>query len=65
MEVITETIIFLTDPDGIGFPILIGSGLGIILYLMHVTKKEEKQADKEIDEHKDQYQGPSLPYKPF
>lgn len=65
MDFIPEAIEYLTDPDGIGFPLLIGAGLGIILYLMNFTSKEEKKADLKIEERKERFKGPNLPYKPF
>ncbi|MFA5135667.1 MAG: hypothetical protein WC505_07845 [Patescibacteria group bacterium] len=65
MDFLPKTIEFLTDPNGIGFPLLIGAGLGVILYLMHFTTKEQKAADEEIEEKKDRFKGPNLPYEPF
>lgn len=62
-----DTTAFLTDPNGIGFPILIAVGLGIILYLIHFTTKEEKKAQISIDQSKDydKYNNRKMPFKPF
>ncbi len=60
-----EAISFLTNPDGLGFPILIGSGLGMVLYLMNQTDKDLKKADKKIKENQDNYGKIIYPHKPF
>ena len=64
-EAFSEAIYFLTNPDGLGFPILIGSGLGMVLYLMNKTAKEQKKADQKIEEKKDNYSHTIYPHKPF
>ena len=60
-----EAIYFLTNPDGLGFPILIGSGLGMVLYLMNYSGKEWKKADKKIEDNQDNYGKTIYPHKPF
>lgn len=60
-----EAVNFLTNPDGLGFPILIGSGLGMVLYLMNYSSKESKKADQKIDEKKETYGKTIYPHKPF
>ncbi|MFA6098662.1 MAG: hypothetical protein WCV50_02715 [Patescibacteria group bacterium] len=64
MEWFKELINFLTDPSGIGFPMLIAAGLGVILYLMSITTKgwqaSEKKISKEQSEAEKKY-----PFKPF
>lgn len=67
MDVIEGIFDYITEPGGMGFPILIGVGLGIILYLMHFTTKEEKKAQDSIDKKKDydKYNNRNIPYKPF
>lgn len=65
MESATDIIDFLTDPSGLGFPMLIAAGLGLILYLMHVTTKEWKKTDTKTENKKDKYKDTNIPYKPF
>ena len=65
MDFPADIIEFLTDSEGLGFPILIGAGLGIILLMMNFTTKEEKESTDEIERKKDMYQGRHLPRKPF
>ena len=65
MDFVQKVIEFLTDTEGYGFPILIGAGLGVILYLMRYTTKEQKRADEKIERKKDEYDYRKLPYKPF
>ena len=65
MDFPADIIEFLTDSEGIGFPILIGAGLGIILLMMNFTSKEQRSSDTEIERKKDMYQGRHLPRKPF
>ena len=67
MDFLDDIFNYVTDPSGMGFPILIDAGLGIILYLMHFTTKEEKKAQASIDQKKDydKYNNRNIPYKPF
>lgn len=67
MDFINEIIDFLVDPDGIGFPVLIGAGLGTILYLMNYTTKAGTRATEHVEKNKvdDRYNNKNLPYKPF
>ena len=64
-EKITELFNLLTDPNGVGFPILIGAGLGIILYLMNYTGKEWQKSDARIKESKDTNTRIGFPHQPF
>lgn len=65
MGSINNVIAFLTNPQGIGFPILIGGGLAIILFLMNKTSKGWQKADSKIEKNKDAYRKNNLPLKPF
>ncbi len=67
MDFINEIIDFLVDPNGIGFPILIGTGLGAILYLMNYATKANTKATEHAEKNKvdDRYNNKNLPYKPF
>ena len=64
-EFIHKAIDFLTDPSGVGLPILIGSGLAVILYLMKYTTKEWKKTENKQEDKKEKYKGISAPFKPF
>lgn len=67
MNFINEIIDFLADPNDIGFPILIGIGLGAILYLMNYTTKANTKAIGHAEKNKvdDHYNNRNFPYKPF
>lgn len=56
---------YLTDPNGLGFPILIATGLGTILYLMNYTDKSWKKADRNVADQKDSINKINYPQKPF
>lgn len=65
MDFIPDIVDFLTDPSGTGFPLLIAGGLGLIMYLMNFTTKEQKKADEAIEGKKDKYRDTDIPFKPF
>lgn len=65
MGFLQPAIDFLTNPTGIGFPILIGAGLGIILYLMKITTKDWRKEDTKLAEQKQVLRGRNYPTKPF
>ena len=65
MDFLNEAVEYLTDPDGTGFPILISGGLGLILYLMRFTTKEQKKADETLEGKKERYHDTNIPFKPF
>ncbi|MDD5039933.1 MAG: hypothetical protein PHY34_02175 [Patescibacteria group bacterium] len=66
MESIISIRDFLLNPDGFGFPILIGCGLGAILYLMRSATKQQKKAEKHLAEKQESLpRGPGMPFKPF
>ncbi|MBI5037155.1 MAG: hypothetical protein HZC01_00380 [Candidatus Kerfeldbacteria bacterium] len=54
-----------TDPEGMGLPIVIGVGLGMILYFMHATEKGQHASDTKIEEHKEYQRKYTFPDKPF
>ncbi|MFZ6035871.1 MAG: hypothetical protein ACOYUK_01910 [Patescibacteria group bacterium] len=54
-----------TDPEGMGLPIVIGVGLGMILYFMKSSEKGWQKADRQIAEHKDRRGNIGFPDKPF
>lgn len=54
-----------TNPEGMGLPIVIGAGLGMILYFMRTTEKGQRASDKKIEEHKDYQRKYTFPDKPF
>ncbi|MBU0598106.1 hypothetical protein KKF61_03870 [Patescibacteria group bacterium] len=64
-DLLSEIINFFTDPDGVGFPILLAASLGIILFLMNYSSKgwtvsSKKNVSKQNDLKKRNY-----PFKPF
>jgi len=65
MESITDLIDFLTDPTGIGFPMLIAAALGFILYLMHIFAKDWEKTQAKTEKKKDRYRDTDTPFKPF
>lgn len=65
MEIINNAIDFLTDPSGLGLPILIAFGLGAILYMMKYTTKEWRKIDKKQEASQEKYRDISKPFKPF
>lgn len=54
-----------TDPQGVGLPIVIGLGLGMILYLMRSSTKEWKASDEKVEEGKEKQKKVGYPFKPF
>ncbi len=68
MDIVELLIDFLTDPQRLGFPLLIISGLGAILYLMNYSSKEWKRQDtkKQQQSSRDKsYYKDKYPFKPF
>jgi len=65
MDFLYDAVDYLTDPNGTGFPMLIAGGLGLILYLMHFTTKEQKKSDQSLESKKDKYRDTDIPFKPF
>lgn len=65
MSWLENTVDFFTKPDGLGFPILIGAGLGVILYLMNYTTKANFKAASKIEDNSEQRRDKNLPFKPF
>lgn len=65
MDFLYDAVEYLTEPNGTGFPMLIAGGLGLILYLMSFTTKEQKKADDAIERKKDRYGETGIPFKPF
>lgn len=65
MEFLKKVIDFLTDPSGLGFPLLIATGLGAILYLMKYSTKEWRKEEKKMKEQETKFKGPTFPFKPF
>jgi len=64
-EYIENAINYFTDPDGLGFPILIASGLGAILYLMNYVGKADAKASRQVEDKKDSINRINFPQKPF
>ncbi|MFA5051692.1 MAG: hypothetical protein WC544_01355 [Patescibacteria group bacterium] len=64
-EYIQTALDWLTNPDGLGFPILIGSGLGIIVYMMNKQTKSWKRTDLKVEQKKENVRRYETPYKPF
>lgn len=64
-EFFESTIDFLTDPNGLGFPMLIATGLGAILYMMNYSDKQWKKADRNVEDKKDSINRINYPQKPF
>lgn len=60
-----STISYFTDPNGLGFPILIATGLGVILYMMNASNKSWEKADRNVEEKKDSINKINYPQKPF
>lgn len=65
MDFLENIFNYLTDPSGLGFPMLISAGLLVILWLMNKTSKGWKKADTKIQENKESVRKTNLPYKPF
>lgn len=65
MEIMNNIIDFITDPSGLGLPIFIAVGLGVILYMMKYTTKEWRKIDKKQEVSKEKYRDISKPFKPF
>ena len=64
-EFLANIIDFLTNPNGLGFPILIATGLGTILYMMNYSGKQWKKADRNVEDKKDSINRINYPHKPF
>ncbi len=54
-----------TDPEGFGLPVVIGLGLGVILYFMRSSEKGWHKAEEKIEEHKGRRDSIGFPDKPF
>lgn len=54
-----------TDPEGLGLPVVIGAGLGIILYFMRSSEKDWHQSQQKIEEHQEKQHKIGYPDKPF
>jgi len=61
----TTTVQFLTDPRGIGFPLLLIASLGVVLYLMNYTTKQDKKSMESIEKKKEGKEDMHIPHKPF
>ncbi|MFH1207582.1 MAG: hypothetical protein V1668_03165 [Patescibacteria group bacterium] len=64
-EFIQTAIDWVTDPGGLGFPILIGVGLGAIVYMMNKQTKSWRKADTKVEKKKDALRNYETPFKPF
>jgi len=65
MDFISVAVDFLTDPNSIGFPLLMIAGLGVILYLMNYTTKQTRRSDIELEKRKDEDDDMHIPHEPF
>ena len=65
MSYLNNAIDFLTNPNGLGFPILIGGGLILILVLMKYSTKSNIRAAKKISATEEKLKNKNLPFKPF
>jgi len=65
MDFFHEIFDYLTDPGGLGFPMLICGGLFIILWLMKKTSKGWKKVDTKIEKKKEDRDNFNIPYKPL
>jgi hypothetical protein len=65
MDWLKDIFDYLTDPSGLGFPLLISVGLFIIIWLMNKTSKGWKKVDTKIEQKKDNWRDTNLPYKPL
>lgn len=64
-ETIRSFLDSLTDPHGVGLPILIGAGLAVILFLMNSATKSWGKADAHLKQTTGDKAKSNLPYKPF
>ncbi len=64
-EYIQTALDWITNPSGLGFPVLIGAGLGVIVFMMNKQTKSWKKADTKIEKKKDTLRNFETPYKPF
>jgi hypothetical protein len=56
---------YLTDPGGLGFPILISSGLFIVIWLMNKSTKGWKKTDTIIEKKREDRNTYGTPFKPL
>jgi len=65
MDVFNQVWYFFIDPSSIGFPILIGIGMWLIVFLMNKETKVWKQGERRIKQIHEKTSDPDLPFKPF
>lgn len=65
MNFLQPIIDFFTDPKGLGFPILIAAGLGVILWLMNYTSHGWRRENAKSSGKKEEMKDRNLPFKPF
>lgn len=64
-EYVKTALDWITNPSGLGFPILIGAGLGVIVFMMNKQTKSWKKTDMKVEEKKESARRYETPYKPF
>ncbi len=64
-SLIRDVLDWATDPEGLGLPVVIGAGLGIILYFMRTSEKGWQKTERKIEEHKGRRRDIGFPDKPF
>lgn len=65
MDTVRNIYDYLTDPSGLGFPLLISVGLFIIIWMMNKTTKGWKKTDTVIEKKKDDRNNFGTPFKPL
>jgi hypothetical protein len=65
MDFIKNIFDYLTDPHGLGFPLLISAGLFIIIWLMNRTSKGWKKLDTKFEQKKEGRDTFGTPFKPL
>jgi hypothetical protein len=65
MDTISQIYGYLTDPRGLGFPLLISAGLFLIIWLMNKTSKGWKKTDITIEKKKEDRNNFGTPFKPL
>lgn len=64
-EYVKTALDWITNPGGLGFPVLIGVGLGVIVYMMNKQTKSWKKEDMKVEQKKENIRRYETPYKPF